>query len=69
VECENFIFRPVDVEGLVHFPDRRPSEEQAGPPDSRTLVYYKAQLIDIPDPQRRLYYFLRRTLNPQAIVS
>lgn len=67
VELENFIFKPMGVEALVHYPD--PTGNQSRQSAAHTVVFYQSLLIDIPDPQRRLYYYLRHLFQPKPIES
>jgi hypothetical protein len=54
VLCEGFVFRPSNVEGFSH----QRYEDGA----AVTIVNFKSYTQTIPDPERRLFNFLIRTL-------
>jgi len=57
VVCENFVFRPANVDGFSHqtFEDGT----------AITTVNFKSYTQSIPDPARRLFDFLLAKLNPK----
>ena len=57
--CENFAFRPANVDGFSHqtFEDG----------SAITTVNFKAYTQSIPDPDRRLFQFLLSVLEPQSV--
>jgi hypothetical protein len=59
VLCQDFVFRPGDVDGFSHVTE----------PDSDplTVVNFKAFTQSIPDPEKRLFSFLMRKLKPRSI--
>lgn len=59
VLCENFVFRPANVDGFSHqtFEDGT----------AVTTVNFKAYTQSVPDSGRRLFDFLLSTLKPQTI--
>jgi hypothetical protein len=54
VLCEGFVFRPSSVEGFSH---QKYEDDVAF-----TIVNFKSYTQTIPDPERRLFNFLIRTL-------
>lgn len=59
VLCENFVFRPENVDGFSH----QTFEDGA----AVTTVNFKSYTQAIPDPERRLFDFLVFKLKPQLI--
>ena len=57
--CENFAFRPANVDGFSH----QTFEDGSG----ITTVNSKAYTQSIPDSERRLFDFLISVLNPQSL--
>jgi hypothetical protein len=57
VLCQNFAFRPADVDGFSH---QRPQDS-----DPTTIVNFKSYTLAISDPDRRLFEFLMRKINPK----
>lgn len=57
VVCQNFVFRPANVDGFSH------QSYDDGP--AVTTVNFKAYTQTIPDPERRLFDFLISTINPK----
>lgn len=59
VLCQDFVFRPADVDGFSHVVE----------PDSEaiTVVNFKAFTQSIPDPEKRLFSFLVRKLKPRSV--
>ena len=59
VLCQDFVFRPSDVDGFSHVvePDSEPL----------TVVNFKAFTQSIPDPEKRLFSFLVRKLKPRSV--
>jgi hypothetical protein len=57
--CENFAFRPANVDGFSHqtFEDG----------SAVTMVNFKAYTQSIPDPNRRLFDYLIAVLEPHAV--
>ena len=58
VLCENFVFRPANVDGFSH----QTFEDGA----AVTTVNFKGYSQTVPDPERRLFDFLISKLNPKA---
>jgi hypothetical protein len=58
VLCQDFVFRPGDVDGFSHL---APSDSEAV-----TVVNFKAFTQSIPDPEKRLFDFLARRLKPTS---
>lgn len=57
VLCENFAFRPANVDGFSH----QTFEDGA----AVTTVNFKGYTQTVPDPERRLFDFLISNLNPR----
>ncbi len=57
--CENFAFRPANVDGFSH----QTYEDGS----AITTVNFKAYTQSIPDPKRRLFEFLISVLQPQSL--
>jgi len=57
VLCENFIFRPANVDGVSH--------QKFEDGSAVTTVNFKAYTQSIPDPERRLFEFLISVLKPK----
>ena len=57
VLCENFVFRPANVDGFSH----QTFEDGA----AVTTVNFKSYTQTIPDPERHLFDFLISKLNPK----
>ncbi len=57
--CENFAFRPANVDGCSH----QTFDDGSG----ITTVNFKAYTQSIPDPKRRLFEFLISVLQPQSL--
>ena len=57
VLCENFAFRPANVDGFSH--------QKFDDGTAVTTVNFKAYSQTIPDPQRRLFDFLISKLSPR----
>jgi hypothetical protein len=58
VLCENFVFRPANVDGFSH----QTFEDGA----AVTTVNFKSYTQSIPDPDRRLFDFLVEKLRPRS---
>lgn len=59
VLCQDFVFRPANVDGFAH-----QSYEDGS---AVTTVNFKSYTQSIPDPERRLFEFLTSTLNPRPV--
>lgn len=59
VLCQDFAFRPANVDGFAH-----QSYEDGS---AVTTVNFKSYTQSIPDPERRLFDFLTSTFNPRPI--
>lgn len=59
VLCENFVFRPANVDGFSH--------QKYADGSAVTTVNFKSYTQSIPDPERRLFDFLISKLNPKPI--
>jgi len=57
VLCQDFVFRPANVDGFAH-----QSYEDGS---AVTTVNFKSYTQSIPDPERQLFDFLTSTLNPR----
>lgn len=57
VLCENFVFRPANVDGFSH----QTYEDGS----AVTTVNFKSYTQSIPDPDRRLFEFLVATIKPR----
>ncbi|MBN8708132.1 MAG: hypothetical protein J0I10_02055 [Verrucomicrobia bacterium] len=57
--CENFAFRPANVDGFSH----QTFDDGSG----ITTVNFKAYTQSIPDPKQRLFQFLISVLQPQSL--
>jgi hypothetical protein len=57
VLCQNFVFRPADVDGFSH--------QQPQDSDPATIVNFKGHTVAISDPDRRLFEFLMRKIKPK----
>lgn len=58
VLCENFVFRPANVDGFSH--------QNYADGSSVTTVNFKSYTQSIPDPERHLFDFLISKLNPES---
>lgn len=58
VVCQNFVFRPANVDGCSHL-----TYEDG---TAVTTVNFKSYTQSIPDPERRLFDFLVSRLNPKS---
>lgn len=58
VLCENFVFRPANVDGFSH--------QKYADGSSVTTVNFKSYTQSLPDPDRRLFDFLLSKFNPQS---
>jgi hypothetical protein len=56
--CEDFVFRPANVDGFSH---QRYADDSAV-----TTVNFKSYTQSIPDPERRLFNFLVSKLQPKS---
>lgn len=59
VLCQDFVFRPANVDGFAH-----QSYEDGS---AVTTVNFKSYTQSIPDPERRLFDFLTSTFNPKPV--
>ena len=59
VLCQDFVFRPANVDGFAH-----QSYEDGS---AVTTVNFKSYTQSIPDPERRLFNFLTATFNPKLV--
>ncbi len=59
VLCQDFVFRPANVDGFAH-----QSYEDGS---AVTTVNFKSYTQSIPDPERRLFNFLTSTFNPKSV--
>jgi hypothetical protein len=59
VLCQDFVFRPANVDGFAH-----QSYEDGS---AVTTVNFKSYTQSIPDPERRLFDFLTSTFNPRPV--
>jgi len=59
VLCQDFVFRPANVDGFAH-----QSYEDGS---AVTTVNFKSYTQSIPDPERRLFDFLISTFNPRSV--
>lgn len=57
--CQNFVFRPANVDGCSH--------EAFADGSAITTVNFKSYTQSIPDPDRRLFDFLLSKLNPKPV--
>ncbi len=57
VLCENFAFRPANVDGFSH--------QKFEDGTAVTTVNFKSYTQSVPDPERRLFDFLISKLNPK----
>ena len=57
VLCQDFIFRPIHVDGCSH--------QRYADGSAITTVNFKSYTQSIPDPERRLFDFLIRKLKPR----
>ncbi|MDX2081384.1 MAG: hypothetical protein SFU53_11430 [Terrimicrobiaceae bacterium] len=58
VLCENFVFRPTNVDGFLH----RTYEDGS----AVTTVNFKSYTQSVPDPERRLFDFLVEKFHPRS---
>ncbi len=58
VLCQDFVFRPANVDGFSH-----QSYEDGS---AVTTVNFKSYTQSIPDPERRLFEFLTTTFKPKS---
>jgi len=57
VLCQSFVFRPADVDAFSH--------QQLPDSDVTTVVNFKGYTLVVSDPDRRLFDFLSRKIEPK----